>query len=53
MASKHEPHRSRGDLSGFTMSRDLGYSEPLRFRIFGPGGHGDYPSDRLRNDLTK
>ena len=33
-----------GDLPGFVKSRDLTYDEPLRFRIFGPGGGGDYPN---------
>jgi ribonuclease BN (tRNA processing enzyme) len=33
-----------GDLPGFVKSRDLTYDEPLLFRIFGPGGAGDYPS---------
>jgi ribonuclease BN (tRNA processing enzyme) len=33
-----------GDLPGFVKSRDLAYSEPLLFRIFGPSGGGDYPS---------
>jgi ribonuclease BN (tRNA processing enzyme) len=33
-----------GDLPGFVKSRDLTYDEPLVFRIFGPGGGGDYPS---------
>ncbi len=33
-----------GDLPGFMKSRDLTYDEPLVFRIFGPGGGGDYPS---------
>jgi ribonuclease BN (tRNA processing enzyme) len=33
-----------GDLPGFVKSRDLSYGEPLTFRIFGPGGGGDYPA---------
>jgi ribonuclease BN (tRNA processing enzyme) len=32
-----------GDLPGFVKSRDLSFSEPLLFRIFGPGGRGAYP----------
>jgi ribonuclease BN (tRNA processing enzyme) len=32
------------DLPGFVKSRDLSYDEPLTFRIFGPGGGGEYPS---------
>jgi ribonuclease BN (tRNA processing enzyme) len=33
-----------GDLPGFVKSRDLSLDGPLTFRIFGPGGGGDYPS---------
>lgn len=33
-----------GDLPGFVKSRDLSFDGPLLFRIFGPGGGGDYPS---------
>jgi ribonuclease BN (tRNA processing enzyme) len=33
-----------GDLPGFVKMRDLSFDEPLRFRIFGPAGGGDYPS---------
>jgi ribonuclease BN (tRNA processing enzyme) len=33
-----------GDLPGFAKSRDLTYGEALRFRVFGPGGGGEYPS---------
>jgi ribonuclease BN (tRNA processing enzyme) len=33
-----------GDLPGFVKARDLSTDGPLRFRIFGPGGAGDYPS---------
>jgi len=33
-----------GDLPGVVKSRDLSFSEPLQFRLFGPSGGGDYPS---------
>jgi ribonuclease BN (tRNA processing enzyme) len=32
-----------GDLPGVVKSRDLRSNEPLTFRVFGPGGGGDYP----------
>jgi ribonuclease BN (tRNA processing enzyme) len=33
-----------GDLPGMVKSRDLSFSQPLQFRLFGPTGGGDYPS---------
>ena len=33
-----------GDLPGVVKSRDLSFSQPLTFRLFGPTGGGDYPS---------
>ena len=33
-----------GDVPGFVKARDLSFDQPIGFRIFGPGGAGDYPS---------
>jgi ribonuclease BN (tRNA processing enzyme) len=42
-----------GDLPGFVMSRDLSFDfdEPMTFRVFGPGGGGDFPSTTAFVDL--
>ncbi len=40
-----------GDLPGFVKSRDLGFDEPMVFRIFGPFGRGDFPSTTAFVDL--